>query len=54
MKNMNVLLTPGEGVSDSLSDFLWQLFDQKKKWSDLKICHQVNDTAMIYCNKIQI
>lgn len=31
MKNMNMLLTPGEGVSESLSDFLWQLFEEEKK-----------------------
>lgn len=53
MKNINVLLTPGNEVSGSLLNFLWWLFDQKKKKLFLKICHQVNSTAVIYCNKIQ-
>lgn len=55
MKSINVLLTSGNEVSDSLSDFLWWFFDQeKKKKLFLKICHQVNSTAVIYCNEIQI
>lgn len=55
MKNMTMLLTPEEGVSESLSDFLWQLFDEGKnqKWFK-KIRRQVNGSAMMCYNKTQI